>query len=592
MNNKILFAFMASFLFFILSFVVVFANPVPLGVDGSVYNIKGGELFENVPVNITNVDTGEVITARTGRGSSGRFSVVLNWSVGSHVNVSVSNSFFVDSSNFTLSGMHRNVDLYLNMSIGNVAPSFISDPVVEALAGEEYSYEVEVFDWNEDVISYSLVDAPSGMSLSDNVVYWVPERYQFGNHSVVINASDGVDYSLQEFFVEVFVEKEDPRIVSEPVTSVMRGDVFEYEVEVLDEDVDFLNYSVFRGPEGMFFDGNVLTFEPESHHSGEYIIIIDVEDLLGEVVRQIFFLTVDEPRERSSRQRVFFSNVSAATSDEGSFSASFSEKGFALRRVELDTFRSLSLSVSEFSPRTEGISSLSTRTYEYFRVDVNESFSDSVSLVFSVSGSWLNDTGLGVDDIVLVRFEDRDWVELPTSFLKEDGGEFFFESIFDGLSFFGITHREDVVPVRKPMLVHEVKPSFSVFGKVLFLDNGKLVSFSDAEISNVSDSLFLEVVNKNTGDEFFLDLLVFDGSFFYTGDVFGSLGDELSLRLFYDDLIVEDTLILGSGVNEFVFLIEKENDTFLSTYFILLFVLVVFVFIHFIFKKRWLGVVR
>ena len=86
--------------------------PVPKGLDGKVLYLDGlTELFKGIPVEITNLDTGEVIKGFTGKGTSGRYSFSINWAGNPNVNVKVCNPINCAESNVTLTGVIHDLDL-------------------------------------------------------------------------------------------------------------------------------------------------------------------------------------------------------------------------------------------------------------------------------------------------------------------------------------------------------------------------------------------------------------------------------------------------------------------------------------------------
>ena len=63
-------------------------------------------------------------------------------------------------------------------SAANVAPQITSTPVTSATVGVAYSYDVNASDANGDTLSYSLTQAPAGMTInaSTGLIAWTPTR--------------------------------------------------------------------------------------------------------------------------------------------------------------------------------------------------------------------------------------------------------------------------------------------------------------------------------------------------------------------------------------------------------------------------------
>ena len=88
----------------------------------------------------------------------------------------------------------------------NTAPYFTSDPVVNIEVNSEYSYTITVEDDNEDLISFSMDQAPAWLTLTDNqdntaLLTGTPE--ETGTYDVIIIADDGSLSATQEFTISV-----------------------------------------------------------------------------------------------------------------------------------------------------------------------------------------------------------------------------------------------------------------------------------------------------------------------------------------------------------------------------------------------------
>lgn len=83
---------------------------------------------------------------------------------------------------------------------GNNPPRFSSQPTVTATAGQLYEYAAVATDADSDTLQYTLVEKPSGMSItSTGVVRWTPSAGQEGTHPVSIKVSDGQSNSTQDY---------------------------------------------------------------------------------------------------------------------------------------------------------------------------------------------------------------------------------------------------------------------------------------------------------------------------------------------------------------------------------------------------------
>ena len=74
----------------------------------------------------------------------------------------------------------------------NAAPLITSTAVTTATAGAAYSYGVNATDPNGDTLTYSLTQAPSGMTIngSNGLISWTPASSQTGGHGVTVRTAD------------------------------------------------------------------------------------------------------------------------------------------------------------------------------------------------------------------------------------------------------------------------------------------------------------------------------------------------------------------------------------------------------------------
>jgi hypothetical protein len=89
----------------------------------------------------------------------------------------------------------------------NQAPIITSDPVKTGEVGKAYIYDVNATDPEEDVLTYSLITNPTGMSIGSatGLIEWTPTAK--GVYNVVVKVSDGDLYITQSFTITVIEEE-------------------------------------------------------------------------------------------------------------------------------------------------------------------------------------------------------------------------------------------------------------------------------------------------------------------------------------------------------------------------------------------------
>lgn len=567
------FAFCSSYLVLIIFFILININfiyaiaPTPRGVEGRIYHLDAiTEVFGGFPVIIENVETGEVIKGETGKGSSGRYSFVLNWDLGDEIKIIAKNPFFEDSVNLELEGSIRNVNLYLNMTFENLPPNITSVPVDEAITNYEYIYQVTSFDWNGDSITYSLMQSPENMNIDEvtGLISWTPTREQFGTHNIIINASDNDSYTLQVFDLEVFTDKNAPLIVSEPIKTIMRNEKYEYEVLVDDEELEFefLTFNVFKGPKGMHFVNNTLTFEMNSSHSGEYIVIIDVTDRFDLVARQIFILRIDEPQ-LTSRNRIIETEELEKEEEKTTLDLyerirSVNEFLFdngPIKKIFInDNYDLIEIKIQEINPLIEKIKTTNTRSYAYLKIEASKNITTPIEIYFSVLSSWLERNAISSKDIILLKYENNSWVELETNLLETTPNNMqdvsSYKSISPSLSYFAISHKDTYREFPRDFDVNIIEPAFLIVGNIVIEKDTPL---NDEDIQKIINNIDLKFINIRTGNvegSSIISLNNNNKNIRFSTSVSGRVGDEVLLSLKINNFEFSETIFLSDTVQE------------------------------------------
>lgn len=166
----------------------------------------------------------------------------------------------------------------------NHPPEFTSTPETQALAGSAYVYSAAAIDNDGDTFTFSLDQAPNGMTLSGSQVSWTPAETQAGRvHDIVIRVTDARGAaSTQTFGIAVNAPAESnqaPEIRSTPVSPAFVGEEYQYDVIARDADGDALAYSLEAAPSGMTLNSTgQLRWIPTSDQVAAHSVRIRVSD--------------------------------------------------------------------------------------------------------------------------------------------------------------------------------------------------------------------------------------------------------------------------------------------------------------------------
>jgi hypothetical protein len=180
----------------------------------------------------------------------------------------------------------------------NVAPQITSTPMTSAMVGASYSYDIDATDANGGTLSYSLTQAPAGMTIdaSTGLIAWTPTSAQTGSQTVTARVADpGGLAATQSFTIGVAsAANVAPQVTSTPVTTATVGAVYSYDVNATDANGDMLSYSLTQAPAGMTINAATgqIAWTPTSAQTGSQAVTARVADPGGLAMTQSFAVTV------------------------------------------------------------------------------------------------------------------------------------------------------------------------------------------------------------------------------------------------------------------------------------------------------------
>jgi Putative Ig domain len=190
----------------------------------------------------------------------------------------------------------QKVTLSVGQATADHAPVFTSTPRTTTRLGNTYLYDVAASDSDGDVLTYTLRSAPTGMTLKDGVISWIPTAAQSGDHTVTIQVSDGTLSSTQTFTLTVANQAPNhaPTITSAPTLVTNLDRPYVYNLSGSDSDNDLVVWSLENAPDGMVLDAQTgaLRWQPKSNQLGNHTVTVKLADSYGAFTTQEFTLKV------------------------------------------------------------------------------------------------------------------------------------------------------------------------------------------------------------------------------------------------------------------------------------------------------------
>ncbi len=159
----------------------------------------------------------------------------------------------------------------------NVAPMIFSTPVTKAAVGAVYQYDVDANDVDGDTVTYTLSQAPDGMTIdaATGVITWQPAVGQDGPQSVTVTAADPANLTdEQTFVIEVAPCPDAPEFTSAPPTTASPGVSYRYEVKAKVK-AGSITYALTTAPDGMTMNAQgVITWTPMQAQMGTHDVAV------------------------------------------------------------------------------------------------------------------------------------------------------------------------------------------------------------------------------------------------------------------------------------------------------------------------------
>ncbi|WP_189525243.1 putative Ig domain-containing protein [Nostoc sp. 'Peltigera membranacea cyanobiont' 232] len=196
----------------------------------------------------------------------------------------------------------QSVNLTVVLAHVNHSPVFTSTPRTSTRTQNPYIYNLQATDPDNDPLTFSLVNAPAGMTLNQGVLVWQPTASQFGNNSVSVQVSDGQGgTTTQNWTIQVSNQLSNlpPTITSTPSTVTSLGRTYIYKPTAIDSDGDRLTWSLVSDtvppPQGMVIDEETgtIVWQPTANQIGDTTVRVQATDIYGAYNVQEFTIHVN-----------------------------------------------------------------------------------------------------------------------------------------------------------------------------------------------------------------------------------------------------------------------------------------------------------
>ncbi len=176
----------------------------------------------------------------------------------------------------------------------NTPPTITSQPVIHALAGHAYRYQVDVQDPDEgSTVTLSFLQNPDGMTIDGRSLVWVPTDADTGIHIVRFRVTDNLGASASQSFGLEVSRNDPPVFYSSPPLGAIPDHEYAYAVTATaPEESDEVTLALLEKPSGMRLDGNVIRWTPALADTGQTPVIVVAHDTYGASTLHEFTIVV------------------------------------------------------------------------------------------------------------------------------------------------------------------------------------------------------------------------------------------------------------------------------------------------------------
>ncbi|MCJ7730635.1 MAG: putative Ig domain-containing protein, partial [Sedimentisphaerales bacterium] len=144
--------------------------------------------------------------------------------------------------------------------------------------GSTLSFSINATDADNDTITYSAPDMPTGAAFAGRTFTWTPGYTQAGTYPVTFIASDGQAQDSQMITITVNNVNQAPVLSPVGNKSAFANDLLAFSVSATEPDGDTITYSATGLPSGATFTGQNFSWTPTSSQAGTYPVTFIASD--------------------------------------------------------------------------------------------------------------------------------------------------------------------------------------------------------------------------------------------------------------------------------------------------------------------------
>ncbi len=206
-------------------------------------------------------------------------------------------SFYLNASDGKGGSSTQSVSVFV--ASANQPPAIQSTPNFDAIVGELYQYQVVATDPDNDLLSYTLLSAASGVTLDQNgLLSWTPDETQIGEYLMEVRVTDTAGHTVKQVFTvqSATYQSQLPQLSSLPPLVVEVNQLYQYPLAVTNPRSTSLGLALTTAPAAMTLDPQtgLLQWLPTEADLGQHPVSIEISNAVG-TITQDYLLTVREP---------------------------------------------------------------------------------------------------------------------------------------------------------------------------------------------------------------------------------------------------------------------------------------------------------